>query len=134
MSASPSECLIDVLTRAVTTIMINGRIDPGISTRILIEFGRGVDGTVIFDSSTVSTSNAGEFSTSFTPPSSGNYKIEASFLGDDRYGASSTETSVTVKDDYITLIKLIIALAIIVTIIILAVCFLRNKRMNMHSK
>jgi len=121
VSASPSECSMDVLTRAAPTITIKGRIDPGISTTIQLRFGRRDSyGTVVFDSGTVSTSNAGVFSTSFVPPSPGDYAIEASFPGDDRYGASSAETIVAVKGNYITLIALMIALAIIGTIVVLA--------------
>jgi len=41
----------------------------------------------------------GTFSKSWTPPAEGEYKIIASFAGDDSYGGSSAATSVTVGQE-----------------------------------
>jgi len=133
VSASPSEGSIDVLTRAATTITISGSIDPAISTTIQLELtieGGGGLSTEVFQLLVTETLSNGEFSTSFVPNSSGVYTIRALFLGNDKYEASSAQISVTMKNNYTTLIMVLA----IVTTVVSALYFLRKKRMNTHPK
>jgi len=56
------------------------------------------------------------------------FTITASFPGNERYEASSAETSVTVKDNYITLI---IVLAVVIGAIVVLALYFLQKRMPM---
>jgi len=98
------------------------------------------DGTYI-DLGTVTTDGYhGTFSKTWTPTNEGEYKIIASFAGDDSYGSSSAATAITVgpapaqitipeqvvPQDY-TMTIIGSAIAVIVAVAIVGVLILRKK-------
>jgi hypothetical protein len=86
----------------------------------------------------------GTFSKSWTPSNEGDYKIIASFIGDDSYGSSSAATGITISSaptatattgpiqtspDYsMTIIATGIGIAIIVVIVGIAIILVLRKR------
>jgi subtilase family serine protease len=103
----------------------------------------GSDGSSI-DIGTVTTDGYyGTFSKSWTPPEEGDYKIIASFAGDDSYGSSSAATAVSVGpatatpetpeiptpvDNTMLLYGILIAVIIAIVLAIIAILIVLRKR------
>jgi hypothetical protein len=79
------------------SITISGAIDPALSNRNVTLTYEKPDGST--QNRTVTTDSEGDYSDSFTPDTTGSWKINASWKGDEEYkGASSSTKSFTVKE------------------------------------
>lgn len=103
LSVSPSEGSIDVLTKVATEIKVIGRIEPYLSVPIEIKITHP-DGSIEFKN--IQSSTDGQFSLPFAPRASGLCRIEARFLGTDQYEGSLCDTTVSIQQNYMSLITL----------------------------